>query len=146
MCCVLLINVHYIEYLARIGDLLELIDTSDDDANVHSTDFTSRVGSISVGVVSTVTSFGWVPCIGLFFVICWFIHSFIRQLIFCRYFVGYSFGTFELSVIVKKMSRYAESNGDFRYVSIKYYFDDLGCASLPNLMDNSYLDTTICHR
>ena len=44
------------------------------------------------------------------------------------------------------MSRYVESNGDFRDVSIKHYFDDLGCASLPDLMADAYLDTTICHR
>ena len=73
-------------------------------------------------------------------------YSFICQLTLFSYFVGYSFGTVELSVIVTKMSRYIESNGGFRYISIKHYFGDLGRAALPDLLTKSDLDTAICNR
>ena len=69
MYCALLINVHYTEHLARMGDLSELIDTLDDDINVHLTDSTSGVGSRSVGVAFTITSSNWDSFTGLFFVI-----------------------------------------------------------------------------
>ena len=74
------------------------------------------------------------------------LYYFIRQLAFCRFFVGYSFGTVKLSVIVTKNRKYIESNGDFRYCSVKSYFGDLGRASLPNELVNSHLDTAICLR
>ena len=129
-----------------MGDLSELIDTLDDDVHVHLTDPISRVCSRSVGVASTVISSGWVPFTGLSFVICWYIHSFIYQLIFCRYFVGYSSWIFELSVIVAKMSRCVESNGGFRYGYIRHYFGDTGRTLLPDILANSHMDTASCHR
>ena len=69
MYCALLINVYYTEYLARMGDLSELIDTLDDDINVHLTDSTSGVGSRSVGVAFAIISSSWNSFTGLFFVI-----------------------------------------------------------------------------
>ena len=128
------------------GYLSELIDTLDDDVNMHLTNFPSGACFRSVGVASTVTSSSWLSFTGLFFVICWFIHSFVRHLTFCRYFVGYSFGTLELSVIVTKMRRYVKSNGGFWYGSIRRYVGHTGRVSLPDLLANSHLNTAICHR
>ena len=82
MYCALSINVHYIEYLARMGELSELLDTLDDNVNVHWIDSTSGVGYRSVGVISTVVSSVGVLFTGLFFFICCFIHSYISRLTF----------------------------------------------------------------
>ena len=68
--CELLIFVHYIEYLARMRNLSDLIHILDDDVNVYFTHFTVDIDFWIVGVASIVDSFYCVPFTGLFLVIC----------------------------------------------------------------------------
>ena len=56
--------------------------------------------------------------------------------------VYYSIGAFYSSVIVT-MRKYIASNGGFRYVSVKHYFDESSRGSLPDVFANSYLDSAI---
>ena len=60
--------------------------------------------------------------------------------------VVYSFKLVYLSVIATKIRKCVESNGVFRYVSVKHYFSNSSHGSLPDVLDNLYLDTTICPR
>ena len=144
--CVLLIFVHYIEYLARISDLSDLIYILDDDVDVYLADSTAGVGSRIVGVASTISSSDWVPFTGLLLVICLFAYYFMPAHFLSHFLVCYSSGTVEVSVIVTNMCRYGESNGDFRYGYVTHYFGDSGCGSLPDVLANSYLDTDMCLR
>ena len=73
----LLIFVHYIEYLARISDLSDLIYILDDDVDVYLADSTAGVGSRIVGVASTISSSDRVPFTGLLLVICLFAYYFM---------------------------------------------------------------------
>ena len=128
--------------MRNISNFINLVD---DDVNIHSTDSIAGASSRMVGVTSTAVSSGWVPFPGLLLVVgCWlFVYYFIRQLIFCRFFVCYSFGTGDLSVVVTKMRKYIESNVGFRYIPMKQYFCESSRGSLPGVLANSYLDTTI---
>ena len=56
--------------------------------------------------------------------------------------VGYSFGTFDLGIIVSKMRQYISSNGGFRFVMQKYYFGVSGRSDIPDVLANSCLDTS----
>ena len=62
------------------------------------------------------------------------------------YLVGYSFGTFDLGIILSKMRQYISSNGGFRFVMQKYYFGVSGRSDVPDVFANSYLDTTYFER
>ena len=62
------------------------------------------------------------------------------------YFVGYSFGIFDLGIIVSKMRQYIYSHGGFRFVMQKYYFGVSGSIDVPGVLANSYLDTTYFER
>ena len=64
--CASLLIVHFIEYLARMSDLSEVIDKLDDDGVLHSTDSTADFGSGAVGAASPVASSIWVPFTGSF--------------------------------------------------------------------------------
>ena len=44
------------------------------------------------------------------------------------------------------MREYIISHGDFRFIINKYYFDESSRSSLPGVLFNLYLDTTICDR
>ena len=67
MNCALFVSVHFIEYLARMGDLSELIDKLDDGGILHSVDSTVVGGSGAVGVAFPVASSSWILFTGLFF-------------------------------------------------------------------------------
>ena len=62
------------------------------------------------------------------------------------YLVGYSFGTLDLGIIVSKMRQYIFSHGVFRFVMQKYYFGVTGRSDVPDVLANSYLDTTYFER
>ena len=57
--------------------------------------------------------------------------------------VGYTFGIVDLSVIVTMMCKYIMYIGRFRYAHMKYYFSESGRGSLPDVLANSYLYSTI---
>lgn len=56
--------------------------------------------------------------------------------------VYYSIGAFYSSVIVT-MRKYIASNGGFRYVSVKHYFDESSRGSLPDVLATSYLERSV---
>jgi len=85
----------------------------DDDVNIHSTDSIVGASSRMGGVTSTAVLSGWVPFPG------------------------------DLSVVVTKMRKCVESNVGFRYIPMKQYFCESSRGSLPGVLANSYLDTTI---
>ena len=60
--------------------------------------------------------------------------------------VGYSFGMFDLGIIVSKMREYIASHGGFRFVMQKYYFGVSGRSDVSDVLANSYLDTTYFER
>ena len=63
-----------------------------------------------------------------------------------HFLVGYSFGTVDLGIIVAKMCEHILFHGGFRFVMLKYYFGISGRSSLPDVLADSYLDTTISDR
>ena len=65
--CALLLIVHFIEYLARMSNLSEVIDKLDDDGVLHSADSIAVFGSGAVVVASPVASSSWVSFTDLFF-------------------------------------------------------------------------------
>ena len=62
------------------------------------------------------------------------------------YLVGYSFETFDFVIIVSKMREYISSHGGFRFVIQKYYFGVSSRSDVPDVIANSYLDTTYFER
>ena len=81
MNCALFLIVRFIEYLARMSDLSELIDKLDDDGVLHSTDSTVRFGVGAVGAASPVASSSWVPITGLFLILWRLVYYFLFLLI-----------------------------------------------------------------
>ena len=62
------------------------------------------------------------------------------------YLVGYSFGTFDLGIIVSKMRQYISSHGGFRFVMRNHYFGVSGRSHVPGVLASSFLDTTYFQR
>ena len=58
------------------------------------------------------------------------------------YLVGYSFRTYHLGFIVSRMRQYISSHGGFRFVMQSYFFGRSGRSHVPDVLANSYLDTT----
>ena len=65
MNCALFLIVRFIEYLARMSDLSELIDKLNDDRFLRSTDSNAVFGSGAVGVDSPIVSSSWDSCTGV---------------------------------------------------------------------------------
>ena len=57
--------VHYIGYIARMSNLLGIIDILDDDGDLHLDELSGA--SVSTAVPSPVASPTWIPFVGLFF-------------------------------------------------------------------------------
>ena len=57
------------------------------------------------------------------------------------YLAGYSFGIFDLGIIVSKMRQYISSHGGFRFVMRNHYFGASGRIDVPDVLDGLYLDT-----
>ena len=54
--------------------------------------------------------------------------------------LGYSFETFDLGIIVSKMRQYISSHGGFRFVMINHYFGASGLSDIPDVLLCVYLD------
>ena len=63
-----------------------------------------------------------------------------------HFLVGYSVVTVDLGIIVTKIREYITSRGFIRFVMYKYYFGESGRSSLPDVLADSCLDTTISDR
>ena len=61
----IILIVHFIEYLAQMSDLSELIDKLNDDRFLRSADSNAVFGSGAVGVDSPVVSSSWDSCTGV---------------------------------------------------------------------------------
>ena len=107
------------------------------------TESTAGFGSGSVGVASPVASSSWVLFTCLFFYLYWLVYCFLFLLIRLPHFlVGYSFGTVDLGIVVSNIREYISSHEGFRFVMQKYYFGASSRSDLPDVLANSYLDTT----
>ena len=51
-----------------------------------------------------------------------------------------------MGIVSTKMREYIISHGGFRFIINKYYFGESSRTSLPGVLFNLYLDTTICDR
>ena len=72
----LILLVHCIEYIARMSDLLGLIDILDDDGALHLNELSTGSVSGAIGVASPVIPSSWVPFSGVF-VVCLLIFYFM---------------------------------------------------------------------
>ena len=75
-CLRLFLLVHVIVYIARMSDLLGLIDISDDDDALYLNELSTASVSGAIGVASPVIPSSWVPFSGLF-VLCLLVFSFM---------------------------------------------------------------------
>ena len=73
-----------------------------------------------------------------------FITSYVSSL-FVAFLVGCSFGIADLSVIVAKICKHVGSNVFCCCVPVKDNIGECSRGSLPGVLDNSYLGTTIFH-
>ena len=88
-----------------MSDLLGLIDILDDDGALHLNELSAGSISGAIGVASPAVPSSWLPFSDLF-VICLFVDILFHVLadtFASFYLVGYSFGTFDLGIIVSKM-------------------------------------------
>ena len=131
-----------------MSDLLGLIDILDDDGALHLNELSAASVSGAIGVASPVVPSSWVHFSGLY-VVCLFVDIFFHVLadtFVSFYLAGYSFGTFDLGIIVSKMRQYISSHCGFRFVIQKYYFGVSGRSDVPDVLADSYLDTTSFER
>jgi len=56
------------------------------------------------------------------------------------FWLGYSFESFDLGIIVSKMRQYISSHGGFRFVMVNQYFGASGRSDLPDVLLGVYLD------
>ena len=59
--------IHYIGYIARMSNLLVIIDIFDDDGDLHLDESSTASVSAAVDAASPVTPPNWIPFSGLFF-------------------------------------------------------------------------------
>ena len=62
------------------------------------------------------------------------------------YLEGYSFGTFDLGIIVSKMRQYISSHGGFLFVMRNHYFGVSGRSHVPDVLASSFMNTTYFQR
>ena len=129
----LILLVHCIEYIARMSNLLGLIDILDDDGALHLNELSAGSVSGEIGVASPTIPSNWVYFSGLIVDILFHV---LADTFVSFYLVGYSFGTFDLGIIVSKMRQYISSNGGFRFVMQKYYFGVSGRSDVPDVLAN----------
>ena len=148
-CLRLFLFVHYIGYIARMSNLLGIIDILDDDGDLHLNELSATSVSAAVDFTSPVTQSSWIPFSGFFlfvlFVVILF-HHFLADTFISFYLVEYSFGTFDLGIIVSKMRQYISSRGGFWFSMRKHYFGVSGRSDVPDVLASLYLDTTYFER
>ena len=64
----LIVLVHFIDYIARMSDLLELSDIMDDDGALHLNELSTGSVSGAIGFATPIIPSSWVPFSGLFVV------------------------------------------------------------------------------
>ena len=69
-----------------MSDLSNFINLVDGDMNLHSTYSIANVCCVMVKVVTDISSSSGVPFSGVLFIVCLFVHYFIRQLTLCCFF------------------------------------------------------------
>ena len=62
------------------------------------------------------------------------------------FWLGYSFESFDLGIIVSKMRQYISSHGGFRFVMKNDFFGVSDRSDVPDVLASSYLDTTYFQR
>ena len=131
-----------------MSDSSGLIDILDDDGALHLNESSATSVSAAVDVTSPVAPSSWIPFLGLFFV-CLFVDILFHILVdtfVSFYLAGYSFRTYDLGIIVSRMRQYIFFHGGFRFVMQMYYFGGSGRSDVPDVLANSYLDTTYFER
>ena len=143
-CLRLFLLVHYIGYIARMSDLLGIIDILDDDSDLHLDELSAASVSAADNVASLLPSqMGFLSQVCFF--ICLFINIsfyFLADTFVSFYLEGYSFGTFDLGIIVSKMRQYISSHSGFRFVMRNHYFGVSGRSDVPGVLASSCLNTT----
>ena len=79
-------------------------------------------------------------CVLMFLFVCILFH-FLAHAFVSFYLVGYSFGIFDLGIIVSKMCQYISSHGGFRFIMRNHYFGVSGRSDVPDVLAGVYLDT-----
>ena len=76
----------------------------------------------------------------MIFLFVFILFHFLADAFVSFYLIGYSFGTFDLGIIVSKMRQYISSYGGFRFVMRNHYFGASGRSDLPDLLLGVHLD------